>query len=33
MASRDVLKAALAFLREGDVLIVTKPDRSGPFDH
>jgi DNA invertase Pin-like site-specific DNA recombinase len=27
VASRDVLKAALAFLREGDVLIVTKPDR------
>ena len=24
---RDVLKAALAFVREGDVLIVTKPDR------
>jgi DNA invertase Pin-like site-specific DNA recombinase len=27
VASRDVLKAALAFLREGDTLMVTKPDR------
>ena len=27
VASRDVLKAALAFLREGDTLVVTKPDR------
>jgi len=27
MATRDALKAALGFLREGDVLVVTKPDR------
>jgi DNA invertase Pin-like site-specific DNA recombinase len=27
MASRDALKAALAYLRDGDVLVVTKPDR------
>lgn len=27
VGARDVLKAALAFLREGDTLMVTKPDR------
>jgi DNA invertase Pin-like site-specific DNA recombinase len=27
MASRDALKAALAYVRDGDVLVVTKPDR------